>query len=146
MRLAQTGASATSAVADRARTSKRRAFIYATPFAMTAVNYTDRVNPSVAGGTISHEFGLSPADLGWLLSAHLRPCIICLAPAGVLVNWAGYQVAGWLAVGFWSLCTIATGFVKNPNWVLRNAHRLGWGRGSRLPDRQASGPSLGAAI
>ena len=100
--------------ARRPRVSKRRVFIYAMLFAMTAVNYTDRVNLSVAGGLVSKEFGLSPADLGWLLSAHLWPYIICLAPAGVFVDWVGYRLAGWLAVGFWSLCTICTAFVRGP--------------------------------
>ncbi len=114
MSTTQRGTRPTPVAADRPRISKRRVFIYAMLFAMTAVNYTDRVNLSVAGGLVSHEFGLSPSELGWLLSAHLWPYIICLAPAGVLVDWIGYRLAGWLAVGFWSLCTIATGFVKGP--------------------------------
>ena len=63
---------------------------------------------------MSHEFGLSPAELGWLLSAYLWPYIICLAPAGLLVDWLGYRLVGWAAVGFWSLCTAATAFVKSP--------------------------------
>ena len=111
--------------ADRPRIAKRRVFIYAMLFAMTAVNYTDRVNLSVAGGLVSHEFGLSPADLGWLLSAHLWPYIICLAPAGMFVDWIGYRLAGWLAVGFWSLCTIATALIRGP--VAFYATRIGLG-------------------
>ena len=108
------GTRPTSVAADRPRISKRRVFIYAMLFAMTAVNYTDRVNLSVSAGLVSHEFGLSPAELGWLLSAYLWPYIICLAPAGLLVDWLGYRLVGWVAVGFWSLCTAATAFVKSP--------------------------------
>ncbi len=108
------GTRPTSVAPDRPRISKRRVFIYAMLFAMTAVNYTDRVNLSVSAGLVSHEFGLSPAELGWLLSAYLWPYIICLAPAGLLVDWLGYRLVGWVAVGFWSLCTAATAFVKSP--------------------------------
>ncbi|MGA3398225.1 MAG: MFS transporter [Acetobacteraceae bacterium] len=114
MSATQLGTRPTSDVADRPRVSKRRVFIYALLFAMTAVNYTDRVNLSVSAGLISHEFGLSPAELGWLLSAYLWPYIICLAPAGLLVDWLGYRLVGWAAVGFWSLCTVATAFVRAP--------------------------------
>jgi hypothetical protein len=61
-----------------ATVQRRRSFIYLALFAMTALNHTDRVNLSVAGGSVSREFGLSPSDLGWLLSAHLWPYIICI--------------------------------------------------------------------
>jgi len=115
----------TAVAIERPRIPKRRVFIYAMLFTMTAVNYTDRVNLSVAGGLVSQEFGLSPAELGWLLSAYLWPYIICLAPAGVLVDWLGYRLVGWAAVGFWSLCTIATGFVKGP--IAMYATRIGLG-------------------
>ncbi|MFI4999309.1 MAG: MFS transporter [Reyranellales bacterium] len=129
----QAGASATSAAAKRPRISKRRLFIYAMLFAMTAVNYTDRVNLSVAAGLVSHEFGLSPADLGWLLSAHLWPYIICLAPAGVLVDLVGYRFVGWAAVGFWSLCTVAAGFVKGPIAFYATRIGLGVGEAANFP-------------
>src|SRR5271167_5272323 len=65
-------------VATRVPRSRWRFFVYLMLFTMTAVNYTDRVNLSVAGGLVSNEFSLSPSDLGWLLSAHLWPYIICL--------------------------------------------------------------------
>jgi MFS transporter, ACS family, D-galactonate transporter len=125
MSASQLGARPASDAAGRPRISKRRVFIYAMLFAMTAVNYVDRVNLSVAAGLISHEFGLTPAELGWLLSAYLWPYIICLAPAGVLVDRFGYRVVGWAAVGFWSLCTVATGFVSGP--ITMYAARLGLG-------------------
>src|SRR5271166_1911522 len=48
----------TPVAAERPKISKRRLFIYAMLFAMTAINYVDRVNLSVGAGLISHEFGL----------------------------------------------------------------------------------------
>jgi ACS family glucarate transporter-like MFS transporter len=145
-------ASATPVAAERPRISKRRVFIYAMLFAMTAVNYTDRVNLSVAGGLVSHEFGLSPAELGWLLSAHLWPYIICLAPAGMFVDWVGYRLAGWLAVGFWSLCTIATGFCKTsfPFYLTRiglgGAEAANFPIGTQAVRAWAPRPEYGVAI
>jgi ACS family D-galactonate transporter-like MFS transporter len=105
----------------------RRSLIYLALFAMTALNYTDRVNLSVAGGVVSREFGLSPSDLGWLLSAHLWPYIICLAPAGVLIDRSGYRSGGLIAVGFWSACTLATSVVAGS--VAFYATRVGLGAG-----------------
>jgi MFS family permease len=107
--------------------ASRRTLIYLALFAMTALNYTDRVNLSVAGGVVSREFGLSPSDLGWLLSAHLWPYIICLAPAGVWIDKIGYRRGGLIAVGFWSLCTLATSVVAGP--VAFYATRVGLGAG-----------------
>ncbi|MDR3535840.1 MAG: MFS transporter [Acetobacteraceae bacterium] len=133
MSVTQAGAGAVPAATDRPRISKRRVFIYAMLFAMTAVNYTDRVNLSVAGGMVSQEFGLSPAELGWLLSAHLWPYIICLAPAGLIVDWIGYRLAGWLAIGFWSLCTIATAAVKGPGAFYATRIGLGAGEAFNFP-------------
>jgi ACS family D-galactonate transporter-like MFS transporter len=133
MSTTQVGASPTSGAAERPRTSKRRVFIYAMLFAMTAVNYTDRVNLSVSAGLISHEFGLSPAELGWLLSAYLWPYIICLAPAGLLVDWVGYRLVGWVTVGFWSLCTIATAFVKGPTAFYATRIGLGAAEAANFP-------------
>ncbi|HEY1412595.1 MAG TPA: MFS transporter, partial [Rhodopila sp.] len=109
------------------RAEGRRTLIYVALFAMTALNYTDRVNLSVAGGVVSRAFGLSPSDLGWLLSAHLWPYIICLAPAGVWIDKIGYRRGGFIAVGFWSLCTLITSVVTGP--IAFYATRVGLGAG-----------------
>lgn len=123
---------ATVSVARMPR-SRWRFFVYLMLFTMTAVNYTDRVNLSVAGGLVAKEFALSPAELGWLLSAHLWPYIICLAPAGLLVDWIGYRIAGWVAVGFWSLCTIATSIVGGPTSFYATRIGLGAGEAANFP-------------
>jgi len=119
--------------AERPRISKRRLFIYVMLFLMTAINYTDRVNLSVSAGLVSHEFGLSPAQLGWLMSAYLWPYIICLAPAGVLVDLVGYRIVGWAAVGFWSLCTVCTGFVTGPTAFYATRVGLGAAEAANFP-------------
>ena len=40
-------------------------------FLFNAIAYVDRVNMSVAGKPIAHEFGLSPIALGYLFSSLL---------------------------------------------------------------------------
>ena len=112
---------------------KLRYFVFIMLFAMTAINYVDRVNLSVAGRLVSREFGLSPAQLGWLLSAHLWPYIIFLAPAGLFVDRVGYRLAGWLAVGFWSLCTVAIGAVKGPSAFYAMRAGLGGAEAANFP-------------
>ncbi len=126
-------AETTVATEKRPPISKRRLLIYLVLFAMTAVNYTDRVNLSVAGGMVSHDFGLSPAELGWLLSAHLWPYIIFLAPAGLFIDRVGYRLGGWIAVGFWSLCTLSTGLVGTPMQFYATRIGLGAGEAANFP-------------
>ena len=38
-------------------------------FAISAVAYLDRVNISIAGSSIEHDFGLTHVQLGWVFSA-----------------------------------------------------------------------------
>lgn len=125
-------AAATAAPIRRPRTRWRFA-IYLILFAMTAVMYTDRVNLSVASQLISKEFSLSPAELGWLLSAYLWPYIICLTPAGLLVDRVGYRLVGALAVGFWSLCTALTSLVGSSGALYAARVGLGIGEASNFP-------------
>jgi len=128
------GKGADTAVSEvRGVIPKWRFFVYIALFAMTAINYVDRVNLSVASGLVSREFGLSPAQLGWLLSAHLWPYIICLAPAGLIVDRVGYRLAGWSAVGFWSLCTAMISVVKGPTAFYAMRVGLGGAEAANFP-------------
>jgi ACS family glucarate transporter-like MFS transporter len=129
------GETATETVKDvgPAVIPKWRFLVYIALFAMTAINYVDRVNLSVCSGLVSREFGLSPVQLGWLLSAHLWPYIICLAPAGLIVDRVGYRLAGWSAVGFWSLCTAAISILKSPSAFYAMRVGLGAAEAANFP-------------
>ncbi|WP_428375245.1 MFS transporter [Lichenicoccus sp.] len=100
---------------------------------MTMINYTDRVNLSVAAHAIAQRFHLSPAALGWLLSAHIWPYIICLAPAGLLIDRFGYRRGGAVSVGFWSFCTLATAIVTTPLALYVARVGLGAGEAANFP-------------
>jgi ACS family glucarate transporter-like MFS transporter len=85
-----------------------RAFVYALLFIMMAINYVDRVNLSIAAGTIAKELTLSPVQLGWLFSAFLWSYIVCLIPGGFLADRFGFRYMPAVVVAFWSLATAST--------------------------------------
>ena len=68
---------------------KRRVWIYALMFLLSAINYIDRSALSVAATPLSHEFGLSPVQLGYLFSSFLWLYVICLVPMGMIVDRLG---------------------------------------------------------
>jgi MFS family permease len=77
-----------------------------------AINYIDRANLSVAAPDLRAELGMSPDQLGVLLSAFFWTYASFQLVAGWLVD--RYDVNWVFGVGFfvWSLATAATGFVS----------------------------------
>lgn len=85
--------------------SKRRWFYVLLILIGAVVNYLDRSNLSVANTTIAAEFGLSPLEMGVLMSAFLWPYAIANLPAGWLVDKLGAKKLFGGAVTLWSLAT-----------------------------------------
>lgn len=73
------------------------------------INYIDRSNLSIAAPLIQNELSISPAQLGWLLSAFFWAYAFMQIPAGWLVD--RFDVKWVFAVGFsvWTLATAVTG-------------------------------------
>ena len=67
----------------------RRGWICVFLFLLTTINYADRVALSVAAKPISIEFGLTPIQMGYLLSSFLWMYVVCLIPVGLLVDRFG---------------------------------------------------------
>jgi hypothetical protein len=67
----------------------RRGWICVFLFTLTLINYTDRVALSVSAKPIAAEFGLSPVEMGYLLSSFLWTYVLCLIPVGLLVDRLG---------------------------------------------------------
>jgi MFS family permease len=88
----------------------RRVWICVFLFTLTLINYTDRVALSVAAKPISAEFGLSPVQMGYLLSSFLWMYVICLLPVGLLVDRFGGKVVNAAGICLWSAATVLTGF------------------------------------
>ena len=51
-----------------------------------AVNYIDRVNIAIAAPTLMKVFNLSTTEMGILMSAFFWSYVLCMMPAGALLN------------------------------------------------------------
>lgn len=73
------------------------------------INYIDRSNLSIAASLIKDELGISPLQLGTLLSAFFWPYALMQIPVGWLVD--RFDVRWVFALGFfvWSVATATTG-------------------------------------
>ncbi|HVZ09676.1 MFS transporter [Rhodopila sp.] len=89
--------------------NNRRLWVCVFLFALTTINYTDRVALSVAAKPVSVEFGLTPIEMGYLLSSFLWMYILCLIPVGLLVDRFGGKAVNAAGIAVWSAATVATG-------------------------------------
>jgi MFS family permease len=105
----------------------RRVWVCVFLFTLTLINYTDRVALSVAVKPISIEFGLSPVEMGFLLSSFLWMYVLCLLPVGLLVDRFGSKVVNAAGIGLWSTATVLTGF--STGFVSMAATRIVMGMG-----------------
>ncbi len=109
------------------KTSHRRYWVFFLLFLFNAIAYVDRVNMSVAGKPIAHEFGLSPIALGYLFSSFLWAYVLMMLPGGRLIDRWGTHVVASVATAVWSAAQMATGMVGSFATML--AARLGLGVG-----------------
>jgi hypothetical protein len=93
------------------RTTHRRYWVFFLLFLFSAIAYLDRVNMSVAGKPIAHEFGLSPIELGYLFSSFLWAYVLMMLPGGRLIDRWGTHVMAPVATAIWSGAQVATGMV-----------------------------------
>ena len=105
----------------------RRYWVFFLLFLFSGIAYLDRVNMSVAGKPIAHEFGLSPVALGYLFSSFLWAYVLMMLPGGRLIDRWGTHVMAPIAAAVWSAAQMATGMVGNFATML--VVRLGIGIG-----------------
>jgi ACS family D-galactonate transporter-like MFS transporter len=75
------------------------------------VNYFDRVNLTVSGGALRHEFGINDIGFGYLLSAFGWTYAIAQIPVGVLLDRYGVRVIGRVSTFCWSIFSLLTAAV-----------------------------------
>ncbi|CAN7757811.1 MFS transporter [Caballeronia sp. dw_19] len=92
------------------KATRSRFFIVFLLFVVTAINYMDRANLSIAGSKIQGEFGLSPSQLGLLFSAFTWTYAASQIPVGYLLDRIGSRILYGTAIVVWSACTFAMGF------------------------------------
>lgn len=105
----------------------RRFWIYFLLFLLNTISYVDRVNMSVAGHSISQEFGLSPVALGYLFSSFLWAYVLMMLPGGRLIDSLGAPRMAAICATIWSVSQILTGAAIGFSTML--VTRLGLGVG-----------------
>jgi MFS family permease len=115
------------------RTTHRRYWVFFLLFLFSGIAYLDRVNMSVAGKPIAHEFGLSPIALGYLFSSFLWAYVLMMLPGGQLIDRWGTHVVASVAVAVWSAAQMATGMVGSFAAMLMVRLGLGVGEAPHAP-------------
>ncbi len=73
---------------------------------MSAIAYLDRVNLSIAGSMIAHDFRLTDVQLGYVFSSFLVGYAAFQAPAGRLADRVGARRVLTLSVIWWAVFTV----------------------------------------
>src|SRR5579862_4271902 len=79
----------------------------------STVNFLDRQLLAATAPVIKHDFALSNAQYGQILSAFAITYAIMAPVFGWLVDRAGLNLGMTIAVGVWSLAGMATGLARS---------------------------------
>ncbi|WP_437932320.1 MFS transporter [Sorangium sp. So ce291] len=77
-------------------------------FLAVAINYIDRANLAVAAPQIEKALGIGPAQMGLIMSGFFWTYALMQMPFGWFIDRVGGRIALPIAVGWWSLFTVAT--------------------------------------
>jgi len=90
-------------------------------FVMSAIAYLDRVNISIAGEALAHDFRLDDVQLGWVFSAFVLGYALFQAPGGRLADRFGPRWILTFGVVWWGVFTAlsaAVPIVAGALWIL----------------------------
>ena len=96
---------------DSGRQTRTRYTILATILMLATIAYADRAILSIAAPGIVKEFGLSPVQLGYILSAFSWAYVIGQVPGGLLLDRVGTKKVYLVTLIAWSIATILVGFI-----------------------------------
>ncbi|MDR3514406.1 MAG: MFS transporter [Azospirillaceae bacterium] len=88
-----------------------RYYIIILLFIITSINYADRSAMGITGPLLTKEFGLSPSQLGFVLSGFGWAYVIGQLPGGWLLDRFGSKNVYAASIFLWSLFTFGQGFV-----------------------------------
>lgn len=113
--------------------TRRRYRVYFLLFLFNAICYLDRINMSVAGRSVAGEFGLSPIQLGYLLSSFLWAYVAMMLPSGRAVDsWGATRMAA-IGAGVWSVAQILSGTATGFGTMILTRLGLGAGEAPTFP-------------
>ncbi|MHB1629385.1 MAG: MFS transporter [Bacilli bacterium] len=100
---------------------------------LSIVNYLDRGNLSVAAPLIMKDLHMNPVEMGVVLSAFVWPYAVMNLPSGWTVDRFGSKVMMSIAVGLWSVVSVATGFARSIGAFVTARVLLGVGESPMFP-------------
>ncbi|WJY14301.1 MFS transporter [Pectobacteriaceae bacterium CE90] len=103
------------------KATKSRFFILSLLFTVTAINYMDRANLSVAGSNLQSEFDLSATQLGLLFSMFTWFYAASQIPIGYVLDRIGSRMLYGSAIILWSIFTFMMGFSSHHLFVTATA-------------------------
>ncbi|WP_420994624.1 MFS transporter [Cupriavidus sp. 30B13] len=102
-------------------------------FLANVINFIDRANLAIAAPGIRADLGLDAAGMGLVLSAFFWTYAFLQLPAGWFIDKVGVRVSLALAVGWWSLFTVATGAARGIGQLVGVRLMLGVGEAAAIP-------------
>jgi ACS family D-galactonate transporter-like MFS transporter len=102
-------------------------------FLANAINFIDRANLAIASPSIQSDLGVDATEMGLILSAFFWTYAFLQLPAGWFIDKVGVRVSLALAVGWWSLFTMATGLSRSVSQLIGTRLMLGVGEAAALP-------------
>lgn len=111
--------------AEDSKPTRTRYFMLFLVCVLTALNYLDRSNLSVAAPVIQKELSLSPISMGFVFSAFAWTYAAMQIPCGFFLDRLGNRLVYTIALSGWSLLTCTVGLCKNMTTLI--AARCGIG-------------------
>ena len=112
---------------------KIRWLMIAMCFLANAISFIDRSNLAIAAPGIRADLGLDATQMGLVLSAFFWTYAVMQLPAGWFIDKVGVRLSLALAVGWWSIFTMATGLAQSISQFFGARLMLGVGEAASLP-------------
>jgi MFS transporter, ACS family, hexuronate transporter len=123
----------TNPVPHKVRASRTRWWIVWTLFFSTVTNYISRQTFSVLAPMLASQYHFSHSDLGRILGAFQISYAITWLVGGIFLDAVGTRLGLALAVCFWSVVNIFTGFASSVSGFASFRFLLGIGEGLNWP-------------
>lgn len=123
--------------------SRVRLWILAMILFLSTVAYADRSILSISGSGIKDEFGLSPVQLGFILSAFSWAYVLGQIPGGLILDRFGTKTVYGVTLVLWSVSTFLMGLSASlrPRSRPRSPSSLGFASPSASSKDRASRPT-----
>jgi D-galactonate transporter len=102
-------------------------------FFATTINYMDRSILGIAGPSMMKDLSLSKVEFGILGSAFFWSYALMQIPVGMIVDKLGARLTYAVAIVWWSVCTVLTGFGRSLGALIGIRVLMGIGEAPAFP-------------